>query len=307
MSGWAAEHVPDLTGRTAVVTGANSGLGREVAAELTQHGAHVVLACRNEQRGARALGGMRGSAEVMLLDLADLASVRDFARTYSHAHASLDLLVCNAGVMATPLRRTSDGFELQFGTNHLGHFALAGLLFPQLLAGGSARVVVVSSNVHRIGAIFRRDLGSRRRYHKWVAYGRSKFANLLFMLELQRRATATGTDLIAVGAHPGWAETNLQSTGPRMAGSALGERLATVGNRVLSQPADVGALPILRAATDPDVGPGDYFGPGGFAGLHGLPERGAFSRRACDQDRARDLWEESERLTGVTYDWAVTR
>jgi NAD(P)-dependent dehydrogenase (short-subunit alcohol dehydrogenase family) len=307
VSSWSTEHVPDLSGRTAVVTGANSGLGREVAAELALHGAHVVLGCRNEQRGTRARTEMLGSAEVMLLDLADLASVRNFARTFSHAHRSLDLLVCNAGVMATPRRSTSDGFELQFGTNHLGHFALTGLVLPQLLTGMAARVVVVSSNVHRMGAHFGADLGSQRWYHKWVAYGRSKFANLLFMLELQRRATGAGTDLLAVGAHPGWAATNLQSTGPRMAGSALGERLAALGNRVLSQPAEVGALPILRAATDPEVRPADFFGPGGFARLHGLPERDELSPRARDEDRARELWEESERLTGVTYDWAIRR
>ena len=279
---WTTEEIPDLFGRTAVVTGANSGLGHEVAVELARHGAHVALACRDLERGAAALAQVEGSAELIRLDLADLAMVREFAVAFSRDYRQLDLLVCNAGVMATPHRRTADGFELPFGTNHLGHFALTGLLLPRLLAGPSTRVVVVGSWVHWLGAMFSDDLGSHARYNKWLAYGRSKFANLLFMNELQRRATAAGADVLAVGAHPGWAATNLQTTGPRMRGSAVGERLATVANQVLSQPAAMGALPLLRAAADPAALPADYFGPGGPGRLHGPPERARVSARARD-------------------------
>ena len=312
MRNWTSEDIPDLDGRTAVVTGANSGLGREVAIELGRHGAHVVLACRDLERSQTALADVPGSAELSRLDLADLASVREFARTVSRSHhPRLDLLICNAGVMATPRRQTADGFELQFGTNHLGHFALTGYLLPLLLTRPSARVVVVSSNMHWLGAYFpgdlSGDLGSRHRYDKWLAYGRSKFANLAFMYELHRRATAAGAKLLAVGAHPGWAGTNLQATGPRMAGSALSEQLAALANRVLSQPPEVGALPLPRAATDPDVGPADYFGPGGFARLHGRPERERFSRRARDPQVGQALWQTSERLTGVVFDWSTRR
>jgi NAD(P)-dependent dehydrogenase (short-subunit alcohol dehydrogenase family) len=205
VSSWTIRDIPDLSGRTAVVTGANSGLGLQVSIELARHGAHVVLACRDRARGASALNQVVGSAELVLLDLADLAAVRTAAAEIGRAHGRLDLLVCNAGVMATPYRTTADGFELQFGTNHLGHFALTGLLMARLLAGPGARVVVVSSNVHRLGRMSPDDLGLDRRYQKWFAYGRSKLANLLFMNELQRRAVAAGVDLTSVGAHPGWA------------------------------------------------------------------------------------------------------
>lgn len=307
MSGWTTEKIPYLGGLTAVVTGASSGLGREVAIELGRHGAHVVLACRDLERSAQALADVPGSAQLMQVDLADLSTVREFAAMFAQAHPRLDLLICNAGVMATPLRTTTDGFELQFGTNYLGHFAVTGLLLPRLLAATPARVVIVSSNMHRLGAVFPDDLGSRHQYHKWLAYGRSKFAKLAFMHELQRRATAAGANLLAVGAHPGLAATNLQVTGPRMAGSAVGERMAAVMNRVLSQSAEMGALPILRAATDPDVRPTDYFGPGGPARLHGQPERDGYSRRARNPDVGQALWETAERLTGVVYDWSACR
>jgi NAD(P)-dependent dehydrogenase (short-subunit alcohol dehydrogenase family) len=307
VTAWTADDIPDLTGRIAVVTGANSGLGHQVVIELARHGAHVVLACRDLERGAKAMQDVAGSAELLRLDLADLASVREFTRAFSQEHPRLDLLVCNAGVMATPYRTTADGFELQFGTNHLGHFALTGLVLRQLLAAPSARVVVVSSNLHRIGALFSADLTSSGRYQAWVAYGRSKFANLLFMHELQRRAAAAGTGLLAVGAHPGWAATNLQETGPRMRGSRIGQALARLGNRLLSQPVEMGALPLLRAATDPEARPADFFGPSGLAGYHGPPERAGSSRRARNPQLGHALWEKSERLTGVTYEWTAGR
>jgi NAD(P)-dependent dehydrogenase (short-subunit alcohol dehydrogenase family) len=298
---------PDLSGRTAVVTGANSGLGLQVSIELSRHGAHVLLACRDRARGTSALQRVVGSAEMVLLDLADLATVRAAAAEIGRAHDRLDLLVCNAGVMATPYRTTADGFELQFGTNHLGHFALAGLLMPRLLAAPAARVVVVSSNMHRLGRMSPDDLGLNRRYRKWFAYGRSKLANLLFMNELQRRADAAGADLTSVGAHPGWATTNLQVTGPRMAGSGVGRAIATLGNRLFGQSVQTGALPLLRAATDPDVAPASYYGPGGPGGQHGPPVLASMSAAARDPATARALWEESERLTGVAYDWSTRR
>lgn len=306
MSSWTIRDIPDLSGRTAVVTGANSGLGLQVSIELARHGAHVVLACRDRARGASALNQVVGSAELVLLDLADLAAVRTAAAEIGRAHGRLDLLVCNAGVMATPYRTTADGFELQFGTNHLGHFALTGLLMARLLAGPGARVVVVSSNVHRLGRMSPDDLGLDRRYQKWFAYGRSKLANLLFMNELQRRAVAAGVDLTSVGAHPGWAATNLQVTGPRMAGSGVGQAFATLGNRLFGQSAQMGALPLLRAATDPDVAPADYYGPRGLGGQHGPPQRATMSSAARDPATAEALWDESEHLTGVVYDWSTS-
>ncbi|MGH8824337.1 MAG: oxidoreductase [Jiangellaceae bacterium] len=305
MSGWTARDIPDLSGRTAVVTGANSGLGRQVSIELAGHGAHVVLACRDPARGTDALEQVVGSAELIRLDLADLASVRAAAAELGRTHGGLELLVCNAGIMATPHRLTADGFELQFGTNHLGHFALTGLLLPQLLTGRRPRVVVVSSDLHRLGRMSPDDLGLDRRYQRWFAYGRSKLANLLFMNELQRRAVAAGVDLTSVGAHPGWAATNLQTTGPRMAGSGAGQTLAAVGNRLFGQSAAMGALPLLRAATDPDAAPADYFGPDGLGGQHGLPERTGMTSAARDPATGRALWDESERLTGVVYDWST--
>ena len=305
MSPWTTRDIPDLSRRTAVVTGANSGLGLQVSIELARHGAHVVLACRDQARGASALQEVVGSAELVLLDLADLAAVRTAAAEIGRVHDRLDLLVCNAGVMATPYRLTADGFELQFGTNHLGHFALAGLLMPRLLAAPAARVVVVSSNLHRLGRMSPDDLGLNRRYQKWFAYGRSKLANLLFMNELQRRAVAAGVDLTSIGAHPGWAATNLQGTGPRMVGSGVGRALARLGNRLFGQSAQMGALPLLRAATDPEVAPADYYGPRGHGGQHGPPERATMSSAARDPATAEALWDESERLTGVVYDWST--
>ncbi|HEU0214139.1 MAG TPA: oxidoreductase [Jiangellaceae bacterium] len=304
MSPWTTRDIPDLAGRTAVVTGANSGLGLQVSIELARHGAHVVLACRDRARGAAALERVVGSAELVVLDLADLASVRAAATEIGRSHDRLDLLVCNAGVMATPHRLTVDGFELQFGTNHLGHFALTGLVLPCLLAGMGTRVVVVSSNMHRLGRMSADDLGLDHRYQKWFAYGRSKLANLLFMTELQRRADVAGVDLTGVGAHPGWASTNLQVTGPRMAGSGIEQALTMVGNRLFGQSAQSGALPLLRAATDPNVAPAGYYGPGA---RRGHPGRASMSAAARDPVTARALWKESERLTGVAYEWSTRR
>jgi NAD(P)-dependent dehydrogenase (short-subunit alcohol dehydrogenase family) len=301
---WTTADIPDLTGRTAVVTGANSGIGFGAAVELARHGAAVTLTARDPGRGADALARLRSevpAADVELapLDLADLSSVRAFAAGYTPE--GLDLLVNNAGVMAVPLRRTPDGFESQFGTNHLGHFALTGLLLPTLLARPGARVVTVTSSYHKIGRIDFTDLDARRRYRKWPAYAQSKLANLLFTFELQRRADAAGADLRALSAHPGYAATNLQTAGPRLAGNRVMERATAVVTGVIGQSARDGALPTLRAATDPSVRGGEVFGPDGFLELRGAPKQVAVSRRARDRGVARRLWEVSEEKTGVRY------
>jgi NAD(P)-dependent dehydrogenase (short-subunit alcohol dehydrogenase family) len=301
---WTTADIPDLTGRTAVVTGANSGIGFVAAVELARHGAAVTLATRDPGRGADALARLRSEvpgadAELGRLDLADLGSVRAFAAGYRPD--GLDLLVNNAGVMAVPLRRTADGFESQFGTNHLGHFALTGLLLPRLLARPGARVVTVTSGAHRVGRIDFADLDAHGRYHKWPAYSQSKLANLLFTFELQRRADAAGIELLALAAHPGYAATNLQTAGPRLAGSRLMERSMEALTRVVAQPAQGGALPTLRAATDPALHGGEVFGPDGFLELRGAPKQVAVSRRARDRGVAERLWQVSEEKTGVRY------
>jgi NAD(P)-dependent dehydrogenase (short-subunit alcohol dehydrogenase family) len=304
---WTAADIPDLADRTAVVTGANSGIGYHTALELARHGAHVVLACRDDARGAEAMGRLTTEAptarvELATLDLADLASVRRFAQSYAAAHPGLDLLVNNAGVMALPPRRTADGFEMQFGTNHLGHFALTGLLLTRLLARPGARVVTVSSTAHRMGRIDFDNLNAERRYGAWQAYSQSKLANLLFTQELQRRADAAGVDLVAVAAHPGLAATNLQAVGPQMAGRRLLGLWMTYGTRVVAQSDRMGALPTLYAATHPDLVGGSYVGPGGPFQQRGYPRLVSTSGPAGDRDVARRLWEVSERLTGVRYE-----
>jgi NAD(P)-dependent dehydrogenase (short-subunit alcohol dehydrogenase family) len=307
MAPWTTEDIPPLPGRVAVVTGANSGLGFETATALARAGAHVVMACRDQDKGADAVDRLQGAvpgADVELgqLDLADLASVRKFATAFSDAHDGLDILVNNAGVMAIPRRETADGFEMQFGTNHLGHFALTGLLLDRLVAVPGARVVTVSSLVARVGRIRFDDLEGSRRYGAWSAYGQSKLANQLFTLELDRRATWHGCDLVSVASHPGYAATNLQSVAPQMSGSDLMERMTRLGNLLLAQSAAAGALPSLYAATSPQVRGGSFFGPDRLFGARGHPTVTPFTRGARDPDTARRLWEVSEGLTGVRFD-----
>jgi NAD(P)-dependent dehydrogenase (short-subunit alcohol dehydrogenase family) len=254
---------------------------------------------RDPARGEEAAARMTGEVAVARLDLADLASVREFAEG---VHGPIDLLVNNAGVMATPLRRTADGFELQIGTNHLGHFALTGLLLDRLLAGREPRVVTVSSGAHRMGRIDFDDLNAeRRRYRRWGAYGQSKLANLLFAFELQRRA---GLALLSAAAHPGYAATNLQTSGPELDGISLQGRAMAVFNRVVAQSDEMGALPTLYAATM-DVPPAAYVGPGGLQEMRGHPTLVSASSAARDEDAARRLWELSERLTGVSFAFAA--
>jgi NAD(P)-dependent dehydrogenase (short-subunit alcohol dehydrogenase family) len=287
-SKWTPADLPRLDGRTFVVTGANSGIGLVAARELGRAGARLVLAVRDPARGEQAAATIPGEHEVRRLDLADLASVRAFADGWD---GELDVLINNAGVMATPERRTKDGFELQIGTNHLGHFALANLLLPHI----TDRVVTVSSGAHRMGRIRLDDLNwERGRYQRWRAYGQSKLANLLFTVELQRRLAEAGSDVRAVAAHPGWAATNLQQrTESRFQNAAL-----ALGNRVLAQNEDMGALPTLYAATQ-DLPGGSYVGPDGWMEQRGHPTLVARSGAASDDETARRLWELSEELTQV--------
>lgn len=307
MTGWSAADIPDQAGRIAVVTGANSGIGLVTAGELARHGARVVLACRSAERGRAAEALIRRklpAAEVdfMPLDLADLGSVRTFAADFGERYGDrLDLLVNNAGVMALPYGRTADGFETQFGVNHLGHFALTGLLLPWLLTAPSSRIVSVSSGFHAIADLDHSDLNSERgRYRRWVAYGRSKTANLLFVHELARRLEAAGSGTTAAAAHPGYAATNLQTAGPRQEGRKSTERLMELANRVVAQSASSGALPTLYAATAPGVRPDDFIGP--RFGMRGAPARSPRARWTLDDTSAARLWEASEHLTGVTYE-----
>jgi NAD(P)-dependent dehydrogenase (short-subunit alcohol dehydrogenase family) len=301
---WTAGDIPDQAGRIAVVTGANSGIGYCTARELARHGATVLLACRSEQRGNDAVGRLRaevpdGQLSYRQLDLADLSSVRSFAAACDGGR--LDLLINNAGLMAIPYAKTADGFETQFGVNHLGHFALTGLLLPRLLASPGSRVVSVSSAAHALAKIDLRDLNSERRYWRWIAYSRSKGANLLFIHELARRLAVAGAGTVAAAAHPGYAATSLQTKGVRMEGRRLAEGVLILGNQIFAQPAEAGAVPILYAATAPGVRPDSFTGPGvlGWRGPPAPSWRAAWTR---DDRAGEQLWAASQQLTGVVYE-----
>ncbi len=309
---WTHLDLPDLTGRSAVVTGANSGIGLVTANHLAARGADVTLAVRDLTKGDEAADLIRDWATadrlpaptvtVARLDLADLSRVHEFAACWSQSHPEgLDLLVNNAGIMATPRRGTVDGFESQFATNHLGHFALTGLLLPALVARPRSRVVTVSSQAHRMGRMNFDDLMGTRHYNAWRAYAQSKLANLLFTGELQRRLDDNGISTLSMAAHPGYASTNLQSAGPRLRGSGWQERVARLGNRLLGQSAEMGALPTLFAATAAGL-PGDsYAGPNGPMEQHGYPRLVDRSKAAKNRTDAAALWDASVRLTGVRY------
>jgi NAD(P)-dependent dehydrogenase (short-subunit alcohol dehydrogenase family) len=305
---WTAADIPDQSGRTAVVTGANSGLGLITARELARHGANVVLACRNTAKGEEAAAAILqdappGAVDVQALDLAELASVHAFAEAQA---GPIDLLVNNAGVMGIPRRETKDGFEMQFGVNHLGHYALTGLLMGSLLKAGEPRVVTLSSTAHKVGRMSFNDLQGERRYFRWSAYGQSKLANLLFAFELQRRADDAGSPLKSMAAHPGYAATNLQTRGPEAGGllTRVEDVLMAVSNRVVAQSDEMGALPQLYTATAADLPGGSYVGPDGFQEQRGHPVLVGTTGAAKDRDAARRLWQVSEELTGVTYELA---
>ncbi|MFD4295151.1 oxidoreductase [Rhodococcus sp. NPDC058532] len=288
MGNWTARDITDQTGRTVVVTGANSGIGAEAAKALGAAGATVILACRNVAKAAPVAAAIGANAQVRPLDLADLASVRKFADGIE----AVDVLINNAGVMAVPKSSTVDGFETQFGTNHLGHFALTGLLLDRI----TDRVVTMSSLMHRIGAIALDDPNwQRRRYGRWFAYGQSKLANLMFAYELDRRLTAAGSTVKSLAAHPGYASTGLQGH----TGSPW-DRVMGIGN-LFAQSAAMGALPALYAATSDSVSSGTFVGPDGPFEQRGHPRVVGSSARSHDRAVAASLWDESERLTGVTY------
>lgn len=312
---WSSDDLPDLRGRVAVVTGANSGIGYATALGLAARGARVVATARSARLGEEALARMRAAVpgaavELRLLDLADLGSIERFAARVAATTDAVDILVNNAGVMAVPGHlTTAQGFELQFGTNHLGHFALTGRLLPLLLARPAARVVTVSSLAHRGASIDFEDLDSATAYLPWQAYGRSKLANVLFFKELDRRSRRAGRSLVSAGAHPGLTATNLASAGPRLA-ALTGERqrptarsaALLAASRLLGQPQRRGALPSLYAAAAPGVEGGAYFGPAGPGEVRGAPRRREVSAAGRDPAAARRLWELSEELTSVGFE-----
>jgi NAD(P)-dependent dehydrogenase (short-subunit alcohol dehydrogenase family) len=286
-----------------VVTGGNSGLGLSTARELARAGARVVLACRNLAKGEAARRDIEAAApgaplELEELDLSSLDSVRAFAERFRGAHDGLDLLINNAGVMAPPRSETADGFELQLGTNHLGHFALTGLLIGAMEEREDARVVTLSSTAHKAGRIAFDNLGGERHYFRWRAYSQSKLANLLFALELERRLRAAGSNVKSMAAHPGYAATNLQFAAPPLVDRVV----MRVLNPVVAQSEEMGALPTLYAATAPDLPGGTYVGPDGFAEQRGHPKPVSPNRAARDEDVARRLWEVSEQMTGVRFE-----
>jgi NAD(P)-dependent dehydrogenase (short-subunit alcohol dehydrogenase family) len=304
MARWTAQDIPDQSGRVALVTGANSGLGYHTALELARRGARVVVASRSDVRGKEAVARIiaevpTADLDLRGLDLADLASVRAFADGVRASYPSLDLLINNAGVMAIPRQVTADGFEMQFGTNHLGHFALTGLLLPLLLAKPGSRVVTVSSTAHKPGRIDFDDLMSERSYRRWKVYSNTKLANLLFAFELQRRLAANDAKTMSVAAHPGTSATNLVAVSA--ADNIIKRLVMPAGARLISQSAAKGALPQLYAATAPDVKGGEYFGPNGIGESFGYPKRVDSVPASKDPETARRLWEVSEELTGVMY------
>lgn len=293
---WSAEALGDQSGRVAIVTGSNSGIGFETARVLAGKGATLVMACRNLEKANPKADEIRAAhpgadVKVMQLDLSDLGSVQRFAEAFRAKHSRLDLLINNAGIMVPPYGKTAQGFETQFGVNHLGHFALTGSLLDLITNTPGSRIVTVSSIAHYMGRIDFADLNWEKGYKAQAAYGQSKIANLLFTYELQRRLAAAGKDTIAVAAHPGWTETNLQE-------HAKGVKFL---NRFLAQEPLMGALPTLYAATEPGVNGAEYFGPSGFMEMNGPPKKVKSNKRSHDRNVADRLWNVSEELTGVHF------
>lgn len=303
---WTQNDIPDQSGKLVIVTGGNSGIGYEAGFALAGRNAQVILAVRDVKKGEEAAQKIRqvhpqAQVTVMPLDLSDLKSAHSFTQTFLATHEHLNILINNAGVMALPARKTVDGFEMQFGTNHLGHFALTGLLLPALKATPNARVVTVSSNLHNSGDIHFDDLQWEKSYDRWGAYSQSKLANLLFAYEFQRRLVAAGVDVKSVGCHPGYAATNLQAAGPRMDGSVVSLWMMNLANMFVAQSQTMGALPTLFAAVAPQANGGDYIGPTGRGGMRGYPEKVRSNDKSYDEGMAKRLWSVSEELTGVAY------
>jgi NAD(P)-dependent dehydrogenase (short-subunit alcohol dehydrogenase family) len=306
MAKWTDHDIPDLSEKIVVVTGGNSGLGFETCRMLAARSAQVILACRNEKKGNQAKAKIIEEfpfAEVSVekFDLSNLESVRKFADRIHKSCAKLDLLCNNAGVMALPFRLTKDGFEMQIGTNHFGHFALTGLLFDLLKKADQSRVVTVSSLMHNYGKIHFENLHWTDNYDAWAAYGQSKLANLLFAYEFHRRLKAQGIHVASLAAHPGYSATNLQLAGPRMSGKWLMEQLSGLANSLIAQSAYKGSLPQVRALTDPDAESGEYYGPDGLWEMAGDPVVVQSNKRSHNKGDAARLWELSERLTKVDY------
>ena len=303
---WTVDHIPDQQGRIAVVTGANSGIGFVAARELARKGAQVVLACRNDVKAKEAMSQIQADVvdaklDFIPLDLASLESIGSFAEQVKANYDRLDLLCNNAGIMAIPKQHTRDGFEMQIGTNHFGHFALTGQLLDRLIATPNSRVVNVSSNAHLFGKMNFNDLHWETGYGKWKAYAQSKLANLLFTYELDRKLRAKQSPVKATACHPGWSSTNLQYVGPQQEGSAVMQRMAALGNRLAAQPAEMGALPTLYAATEPSVEGGDYIGPNGWFENAGYPKKTSSNRRSRSEEDAARLWQISEEQSQVGY------
>ena len=299
---WDTEQIPGMRGRVVVVTGANSGLGFHTTRNLAMKGAEVILACRDLEKGEAAKreiekSGITGLARVWKLDLADLDSVRTFGSKFLDTYDRLHLLINNAGLMATPYRRTAQDFEMQFGVNHLGHFVLTATLWPAIVATEGARVVTAGSSAHHFGKIRFTDIHWENGYRKWGAYGMSKLANLLFTRELANRILASGFDVLSVAAHPGYANTNLQVKGVNRIKVAL----FGLANRLVAQSAEKGALSTLYAATAADVGQGTYYGPHGFMRLTGWPAPDRPNEKRVTDESATRLWELSESLTGCKF------
>jgi NAD(P)-dependent dehydrogenase (short-subunit alcohol dehydrogenase family) len=293
---WTSEDVPDLNGKIVLITGANSGLGFQATREIADKRATVVMGCRDTAKGGDAVKKIKetnpnAKLVLMQLDLAGLKSIRSFAGEFKKRYKRLDILINNAGVMVPPYGTTEDGFELQIGTNHFGHFALTGLLLDVMLRTPKSRVVSVSSMAHRMGTINFDDINSKKKYSKWSAYGQSKLANLFFIYELERRFENAKADAIAVAAHPGYANTNLQRT----------TGFFSAFNPILAQPAGMGALPVLYAATEEHVRGGEFFGPDGFLEMRGYPKKTSSNKISYDKAMAKKLWELSEEVTGVKY------
>ncbi|MGB1013096.1 MAG: oxidoreductase [Nannocystaceae bacterium] len=303
---WNLDNLPDLTGKVAVITGANSGLGLETTRGLARTGATIVMACRTEAKAHGARDAVladvpKAVLEFMPLDLASLASIRSFAEAFASKYDQLDLLCNNAGVMALPRSLTADGFEMQIGTNHLGHFALTGLLLDRLKAAEGARIINVASLAHAYGKIDFDDLMGERSYSKWLRYCQSKLANLLFTFECHRRLTAANVAITCAASHPGYSATNLQTVGARIQGSKIKEKFMAMANSLLAQSAAKGALPSLYALTASDLQGGSYIGPDGLFEMHGNPKVVRAKRHARDADVAARLWDVSIELTGIDF------
>lgn len=305
---WTANHIPDLTGKIIIITGANSGLGYESSLALARKGATVIMACRSRNKAEQARDEVlkqvpQATLVLMDLDLASIDSIKSFAASFDATYDRLDILLNNAGLMAIPEQRTKDGFEMQLGVNHFGHFALTGLLFPKLIQTEGSRIVNVSSMAHTMGSFDFNDLNWEQDYSKWPAYGRSKLANLLFTHELVRRIEAHGLAVKVLSAHPGWAATQLQGKGPQQEGSRVMGFMMRVANSLIAQGQDMGALPQLFAATAPDVEQGGFYGPDGFQAMRGYPELQQPQEGKVKPDEAKTLFDRSEELTGITFDF----